>query len=337
MFKPRIISWNTTLHCNLNCDHCYIDAGAKHQQELTTEEGYKLMDEIASISKPILVLTGGEPLMRKDIFDLASYGTEKGLKVVLGTNGMLIDENTARRLKDSGVVRVAISIDSVNPKDHDEFRGLPGALEKSIQGLDNCLNIGLNVQVNTTVTLRNYHEIKDIIEFAEARNIDEMHLFFLVPTGRGENLKDITPTQYEKMLKEVIKLRKNYKINVKPTCAPQFMRIAKKMGEDFSRYSRGCLAGISYCRINPLGDVTPCPYLPLPVGNVREKSFVEIWESASVFCELREFSNLEGRCGICDYKDICGGCRARSYALNNNYLGEEPWCLYQPKDRNIYE
>lgn len=329
---PRIISWNTTFKCNLKCGHCYISAKSqKEKEELTTEEGFGLIDQIASFSKPIFVLSGGEPLLREDIFELASYGTKKGLRMVMGTNGIRIDNDIAKKLLDSGIKRVAISLDSTNPDIHDSIRGIKGAYNDTIIGIEACKKNNLSFQINTTVTRQNYDEIFEIIKFAKILGADDFHLFFLVPTGRGENLTDITPIQYEKLLMNIYNQKQDFGINVKPTCAPQFMRISKMKGKDTGRYVRGCLAGTNYCRINPTGDVNPCPYMPIYAGNVKEESFVKIWNESLVFQKLRNFDYLKGKCGICEYKDICGGCRARAYAVTKDYLNEEEWCIYQPR------
>lgn len=346
-FVPTLISWNVTLRCNLKCSHCYINAHAMNAEtELTTKEGKTLIDQIAAVSKPILVLSGGEPLLREDIFELARYGSEKGLKVVMGTNGTLIDDELTCKLLDVGIRKLAISLDSIDLEKHDEFRGVKGAWKATMKGIEACQRNGLDFQINTTVTKQNFEEVDDIIDFAKTVGASNFHLFFLVPTGRGEKLEDVTPFQYEKMLTKVIEsARRDF--DMRPTCAPQFMRIAKQRMMDVKKWGRGCIAGIRYCRIYPTGDVTPCPYLPIKVGNIRERSFKEIWFNSDILNDLRDLNKLKGKCGICEYKDICGGCRARAYGLTSNfinvcgslsapseikgdYLAEDPWCVYQP-------
>lgn len=345
----RIISWNSTFKCDLRCAHCYMDAQEREsRQELTTEEGKMLIDQIAEVGSPVLVLSGGEPLMRKDIFELAKYGTEKGLRMAMGTNGIGISDEVAKKLLASGISKVAISVDSSTPEIHDEFRGVPGSWAKAMEGIKACLRNGLGVQFNTTVTVQNFDDIDNILKLAEGLGVKDMHLFFLVPTGRGTEVEDITPTMYEEMIRNVLTKYEDSELNVKPTCAPQFMRIADQMGIDMSKWTRGCIAGINYCRIYPEGEVTPCPYLPIKLGNIRETSFKEIWENSEILQTMRDYDNLTGRCGACEYKQKCGGCRARAYGLSSNfieacgglhepedlkgdYLGEEPWCPYQPK------
>ena len=346
---PRIISWNSTFKCDLKCAHCYMDAQERESaKELSTEEGKMLIDQIAEVSKPVLVLSGGEPLMRKDIFELARYGTEKGLKMAMGTNGVGITDEVAKKILASGIKKMAISMDSSTPEIHDEFRGVPGSWQKAIDGIKASIRNGLGVQFNTTVTVQNFDDIDNILDMAEGLGVKDLHLFFLVPTGRGTEVEDITPEMYEKMIRQVLAKSQETELDVKPTCAPQYMRIAEQMGIDMSRWSRGCIAGLSYVRIYPEGEVTPCPYLPIKLGNILETPFKDIWENNEVLQKMRDFDNLTGRCGACEYKAKCGGCRARSYGLSSDfieacgglhepeelegdYLGEEPWCPYQPK------
>ncbi|OFV66356.1 MAG: radical SAM protein [Candidatus Syntrophoarchaeum butanivorans] len=334
-FLPRLISWNTTYECNLRCEHCYIDAvlpGNAPPGELSTGEAFKLIDDIASFSKPILILSGGEPLLRKDIYDIASYGSSKGLRIVMGTNGTLIDDEVVERLKDAGVMRVGISIDALTPSIHDHFRGVEGAHHAAIEGAKACKRGGLSFQIHTTITRDNYQEIPDMMDFVLDLGADAFHLFFLVPTGRGEDLVDVTPQQYEDMLVFLYERSQSFPIELKAVCAPQFMRIAMERGgkddPQLKRFTKGCLAATAYCRIKPDGEVNPCPYLPVNVGNVRDTSFEIIWKESKVLNELRNPDLLEGGCGSCRYRTICGGCRARAYAINGSYLAEEPWCVY---------
>jgi putative heme d1 biosynthesis radical SAM protein NirJ2 len=326
-----IISWNTTRQCNLFCKHCYRASDAERDpNELSTEEGFALIDEIAKAGFRILVLSGGEPLMRADIYDLVARGKQDGLRVVLGTNGTLIDRDAAARLKDAGVARVGISLDSMIPERHDEFRACRGAWERSVEGMRICREVGLPFQLHTTVTERNYDEIVQMTDLAVELGAAGHHIFFLVPTGRGKDLAEesLQAAQYERLLRKILDKQQDVEIELKPTCAPQFMRIAKQKGLQM-RFTKGCLAGTSYCVIIPNGDVQPCPYLPIPVGNVRETPFSQIWANAELFETLRR-NDLSGKCGECDCKDICGGCRARAYYYSDgDFMAEEPWCAYR--------
>jgi radical SAM protein with 4Fe4S-binding SPASM domain len=347
-FVPLILSWNVTRECNLKCSHCYINAvDRKLENELTTEEGKRLIDQICEVSRPLLILSGGEPLLRPDVYELIKYGSSKGLKMGLGSNGSLIDVAVAKKLKEAGITTVSISLDSHIAAQHDDFRGVIGSWEKAVNAIKVLHDNNVLVQVNTSLTHDNYDQIDDIMSFSESIGVENFHLFFLVPTGRGMKLDDISPQKYEHMITTTFAKVSKHRLNVRPSCAPQFMRIAQGMGLDMRQWIRGCIAGMYYCRIYPNGDITPCPYLPVKVGNVREKSFKEIWQNADMFKKLRDPRTLTGKCGKCDYKMLCGGCRARAYGLSadfidycgdlhvpteakNDYLTEDPWCIYQP-------
>ena len=348
-FVPLIVSWNLTRKCNLKCSHCYINATQNELKgELNTEESKRLIDQIAEVSRPLLVLSGGEPLLRKDVYELIRYGTEKGLRMGLGSNGGLIDAKAARDLKEAGVKTVSISLDSNVAAQHDEFRGVSGSWDKAVAAIKALRENDVLVQVNTTLTQQNYDQIDDIMTLAEQIGVENFHLFFLVPTGRGAKIADISPAMYEDMIKGTFAKTHKHKLNVRPSCAPQFMRIAKDMGLDMRQWIRGCIAGLYYCRVYPNGDITPCPYLPIKLGNVRENTFKEIWFNSPIFKALRNPNSLKGKCGACEYKTLCGGCRARAYGLSSDfidycgdlhepaelkgdYLTEDPWCVYQPK------
>ena len=348
-FIPLIVSWNLTRKCNLKCSHCYINATSKELDgELNTEESKRLIDQIAEVSRPLLVLSGGEPLLRNDVYDLIRYGTEKGLRMGLGSNGGLIDAKSARKLKEAGIKTVSISIDSPIAQQHDEFRGVVGSWTKAVNAIKALRDNDVLVQVNTTLTQQNYNQIDEIMSLAEKIGVENFHLFFLVPTGRGAKMADISPAMYEDMITNTFAKVSKHKLNVRPSCAPQFMRIAKDMGLDMRQWIRGCIAGTYYCRVYPNGDVTPCPYLPVKLGNVREQSFKQIWFNSPIFKALRNPDSLKGKCGACDYKQLCGGCRARAYGLSSDFidycgdlhepgelkgdfLSEDPWCPYQPK------
>jgi radical SAM protein with 4Fe4S-binding SPASM domain len=351
-YVPLVLSWNVTRKCNLKCSHCYINASPReYTDELTTEEGKRLIDQICEVSHPLLILSGGEPLLRKDIYELIEYGTQKGLRMGLGSNGTLIDNSVARKLKQSGTKTVSISIDSHIPEHHDDFRGVQGSWEKAVSAIKALRENDVLVQVNTTLTQQNYDEIEGIMSIAEKLGVENFHLFFLVPTGRGKKIADITPAMYEEIIKNTFAKTAHHKLNVKPSCAPQFMRIAKDINLDMRQWVRGCMAGLYYCRVYPNGEITPCPYLPIKLGNVREKSFEDIWFNSEVFKKIRDFDSLKGKCGVCEYRSICGGCRARAYGLSTDfidycgdlheptelqgdYLKEDPWCVFQPKLRN---
>lgn len=349
-FIPLVLSWNLTRKCNMKCLHCYINANPTElKDELDTEESKALIDQIAQVSRPLLILSGGEPLLRKDVYELIRYGSEKGLRMGLGSNGTLIDSKVATKLKEAGIATVSVSLDSHVPEQHDEFRGVTGSWQKTLNAIKAMRENDILVQINTTLTQQNYSQIDDIMTLAEKVGVENFHLFFLVPTGRGAKIADISPTMYENMIKNTFAKVSKHKLNVRPSCAPQFMRIAKNMGLDMRQWIRGCIAGMYYCRIYPNGDVTPCPYLPVKLGNIREQPFKKIWFNSPIFKALRNPDSLKGKCGICEYKTICGGCRARAYglssdfvdycgdmhepvALRGDFLTEDPWCVHQPKN-----
>lgn len=314
------------------CDHCYRDAGARLADELTTNEAKKLITEIKSAGFKIMIFSGGESVMRPDIYELGSYATKVGLRAVLGTNGTLITEEVAKKLKEAGFMAAGVSLDSLDPQKNDTFRKLENAHDLAVQGMLHLKKAGLPFQIHTTVMDWNVDELEDITDFAIEIGAVGHHVFFLVPTGRGANIEEeaLRKAEYEKTIARLMQKQTEVKIEIKPTCAPQFMRIAGQKNIPV-RFSRGCLAGITYCIISPKGDVQPCAYLDIPVGNVKEKPFDEIWQDSKLFRELRTMK-YGGKCGDCNFIDTCGGCRARAYYYNNgDYMAEDNWCLYKPR------
>lgn len=334
---PYLISWNVTRRCNLNCAHCYLDAGHRavpSSRELTTPEGFRLLDEIAEFcSGALLILSGGEPLLRRDILDLARYATNKKLMVVLGTNGYIVTEEVVRRFLDIGIAGLGISLDSLKPTVHDTFRGRTSSWRRAVMAMETCRKWGLDFQVQTSVTSDNILEIASLMKFASELGARVFNLFFLVCTGRGEQVTDITPIQYEQVLSQIVQSDGHYNgMLVRARCAPYISRIALQNQKEVSPRENylGCIAATHYCRITPDGEVTPCPYLPVQAGNLREKGFAEIWRQSEVLIALRA-AQVRGKCGICRYQSICRGCRARAFATTGDYLAEDPWCRYVPK------
>ncbi|WP_019552887.1 putative heme d1 biosynthesis radical SAM protein NirJ2 [Propionispira raffinosivorans] len=331
-----IISWNTTNACNMYCDHCYRDAGCKAEEELNTSEAKTLLDQIAKAGFKIMIFSGGEPLLRTDIVELVAHAKSLGLRSVFGTNGTLLTVELAQKLKDAGAMGMGISLDSLDKDKHNTFRKFPNAWEGAVQGMRNCRQVGLPFQIHTTVMDWNQHELEAMTDFAVAEGAVAHHFFFLVPTGRAKTIEaeSLRAHDYEDVLTRIMNKQKEVKIELKPTCAPQFMRIAKQMGMDL-RFKRGCLAGTSYCIISPRGKVQPCAYLNIPLGDVRETPFDEIWENNVVLKELRTLQ-YKGGCGSCEYKVACGGCRARAaYYHEGDYMAEEPWCLYHGRTGQV--
>ena len=363
---PHVISWNLTKACNLLCDHCYLLAdnvqpsdqedailpGSTLSQdtldfnqvqcgtgsaadELDTDTALKIIDEIAELNPNlILILTGGEPLLRKDLFDLSRHAAGKGMMVLLGTNACLIDDEMAKKLKDNGFSGIGISLDSVHPEIHDSIRGAKGSWEKAVEGMKACKRQGLEIQIQSTVFKKNYDEVPELVAFANDMGARVFNLFFLVCTGRGQDITDITSEQYEDALKQIYKLHSQYEgtMLVSAKCAPHYRRIAYEMDPESALvkyYSGGCPAGTNYCRITPEGDVTPCPYMETSCGNLREKSFAEIWNDSDILNELRT-ADIKGRCGECEFESMCKGCRARALVTTGDQMEEDSWCDYEP-------
>lgn len=324
-----IVSWNTTNACNMYCDHCYRDAGCKAEEELSTAEAKTLLEQIARAGFKIMIFSGGEPLMRPDIVELVAYAASLGLRPVFGTNGTLITLEMAQKLKAAGAMGMGISLDSMDREKHNKFRKFPGAWEGAVQGMRNCRAAGLPFQIHTTVMEWNNHELEDLTDFAVAEGAVAHHFFFLVPTGRAKTIEaeSLRAEAYEDTLTRIMKKQQEVEIELKPTCAPQFLRIAAQMGLK-TRFRRGCLAGTAYCIISPRGKVQPCAYLNMELGDVRHTPFDEIWKNSEVLNKLRTLE-YSGGCGSCEYKRACGGCRARAaYYHEGDYMAEEPWCLY---------
>lgn len=319
------ISWNTTQKCNLYCKHCYRDSGPdKLKNELSNKESKKLLREIKQAGFRIIVFSGGEPLLRDDIFDLISYSKSLGMRSLMGSNGTLITKRVARKLKECGLDYIAVSIDSLNPKKHDEFRGVKGSFNRAVKGIKNCIEKDIKVQVNCTLTKDNLKEIDDIIEFSKELKVSSCHMLFLVDIGRGKNINQMNKSDYKTAINKIIS--KEIDIRAKPTCAPQY-KVEALINKKEKPQGRGCIAGISYCSILPNGDVHICPYADVKVANIREESFDSIWENNQIFKDLRDFTKYKGKCGKCKYINICGGCRARAFNNSGDWLGEDPYCL----------
>jgi len=330
MPTPSLISWNLTKRCNLRCPHCYMEAGDRAEDELTTAECMALLDEMQALGTEMLILTGGEPLLRRDIYDIARSASDRGMWVVMGTNGVLVNDHVARKMVECGIKGVGISIDSIDPEKHDGFRGGPNAWAHSVRALEICRKHGLEVLVQSTVMAMNYDEIPALLDFAREMGAWSFNLYFLVRSGRGEQMNDLSPEATHAMLTRLVEIQDDYRpMLVRSKCAPQFKQIAYALGRG-GMESGGCMAGTEYCRITPEGDVTPCPYMTVVAGNVRESSLTDIWHSSPVFAALRDRSQLTGRCGECEFNELCGGCRCRAYAATGDYLSEDPACMYQP-------
>ncbi len=345
----RLVAWETTRRCNLACKHCRAVAeDHPYDNELDTKASFKLLEQIREVGEPIIILTGGEPLLRHDIFDIASFGTKLGLRMVMAPNGTLITKEIAGKMKDSGIKRISVSLDGSTPETHDAFRGIQHAFEKSIQGIKIAQDAGIEFQINTTITKTNLNEIPKILKLAESLGAVAHHIFLLVPTGRGKYILDgeINSQEYEETLNWFYDQRDKVKLQLKATCAPHYYRIlrqrSKKDGKKVTfethgldAVTRGCLAGTGFCFISHVGRVQTCGFLDVECGNITRQSFKDVWENSHVFNQLRNLDNLENKCGICEFKRVCGGCRARAYEATGNYLAEEPLCSYHPEKQNL--
>jgi heme b synthase len=340
----RLVAWETTRNCNLSCVHCRASATrGPYTGELDTPEAYRLLDQIAEVAKPIVILTGGEPLLRPDIFDVAAYGHRLGLRMVMAPNGTLITDAIAQRLAAVGIQRLSISLDGASAETHDAFRKVPGAFAGALRGIERIKRAGLAFQINTTVTQLNLAQIPEIQQLAVELGAVAHHIFLLVPTGRGKYIVDqaIDADAYERTLNWFYEQRGKSPLELKATCAPHYYRILRQRSAEEGKsvsfqthgldaVTRGCLGGIGFCFVSHTGDVQPCGFLGTLCGNVRQASFAEIWQHSDIFTALRDYGRLEGKCGSCEFKRVCGGCRARAFEATGNFLAEEPLCSYQP-------
>ncbi len=341
----RLIAWEVTRSCNLACKHCRAEAHPEpYPGELTTEEAKALIDTFPDVGNPIIIFTGGEPLMRHDIFELITHAKSKGLRCVMAPNGTLLNKENVARIKETGIERCSISIDAPTAEQHDEFRGVKGAFEASLNGIKLLKAQGVEFQINTTVTKNNLPFFKDIFHLCQEIGARAWHIFLLVPTGRAAELgtEVITDQEYEQVLNWFYDFQKTTDMQLKATCAPHYHRIlrqrAKQDGipvtfENFGldAVSRGCLGGVGFCFISHRGQVQPCGYLDLDCGDVKKTPFPEIWRNSQQFQNLRNPKVYKGKCGICEYERVCGGCRARAATMKGDYLEEEPLCSYIPK------
>jgi AdoMet-dependent heme synthase len=396
--KPRLIFWEVTKGCNLRCIHCRATATElMSPADLPTARALDIISQIAAYANPILVLSGGEPLYRRDIFELARNATEKGLRVALATNGTMVTKDLARRIVDSGVKRVSISLDGADATTHDTFRGIPGAFDAAVYGLRNLKELGMSVQINMTIARHNARQLPRVLDLARGIGADALHTFLLVPVGCGVNIASeqmVAPEEYEEMLNWFYDQSLAGGIELKATCAPHYFRVARQRRaadrraidasggngktavpagpqpvigphdaimpggtgiaihphgaknaahagipsghpDGMNAMTKGCLAGSGVCFISHEGEVFPCGYLPAVAGDLRKQAFADIWENSVVFNELRDTDNLKGKCGCCEFRNICMGCRARAFAATGDYLDEEPFCIYEPKSEAL--
>lgn len=340
----QLVAWEITRRCNLLCAHCRASAeDAAYEGELSGEECFRISDEIARVGKPLLILSGGEPLLRPDVLEIGKYAAARGLRVVLGTNGMLLTRQMAEALKGVPIARVGVSLDFPEAELQDRFRGKLGAFEAAIAGIREAQRAGISVQINSTITRKNAPYLDQLLSLALELGAVAFHPFLLVPTGRGKGLaaEALSPEEHERILNWVFDKQRELgqRIFFKPTDAPHYRRIVIQRGGEggpghpgtLNAITRGCLAGVGFAFISHTGRVQGCGYLDVEAGNLRRQGFADVWENSPLFRHLRDISLLKGKCGVCEFKRLCGGCRARAYESTEDYLQSEPDCVYQPK------
>jgi radical SAM protein with 4Fe4S-binding SPASM domain len=355
----RLMFWESTIRCNLTCAHCRrIESDEQAHRDLTTAQAKDLIEQLSELGggqpmMPVLVFSGGEPLCREDLFELVRQARSLGITAALATNGTLIDATVAEQIRKSGIARVSVSLDGATAEVHNKLRKLEGSFERAIEGIGYLREQNVPFQINITLTKHNAGQLEDVYEIAKSLGAVAVHIFMLVPVGCGQNLAEtdmLSPEQYEQKLLDICKLDGRDEIQMKVTCGPHYQRVIRQQGLHKSRMgavpgkgdvpgrsvhrgaSKGCLAGLGVLFVGHQGDVFPCGYLPVKCGNVLEEKLSNIWYGSKDLARLRNSIELEGKCGICGYRDVCGGCRARAYASTGNYMAEEPFCAYVPSE-----
>lgn len=327
--------WEVTAACNLKCKQCHATAGRRHPDELSTEEGKRLLDQMAEIPEfRMLAFGGGEPLVRPDIYELVEYACNLGFEVSIATNGTLLTREAAARFRDIGVVNMAIGLNARNKEVHESITQVPGSFEKTMESVYHTLEMGLNLQINTTVMNDNRSSIPDLLDFAAEVGTEIVLLYHLMPEGRGEMDMELPLKEYQSTVELIADKQRTSSAIIEPVCYPQYWAyLVRQNGHDTWRtkianaFFKGCVAGSGLCYIKPNGDVWPCPFVPVSGGNVRHAPLPEIWYESELFNSLRDRSNLKGKCGSCTYREVCGGCRGRAYAHRGDYLESDPVCF----------
>lgn len=348
--RPFIAIWEVTQACDLACVHCRASAQPdRHPMELSTEEGKGLIDQIAALDVPVFVLTGGDPIKRPDLFELIGHARAKGVRVSLTPSATpLLTRDVIVRLKEAGLARLAVSLDGADAESHDAFRGMSGSFERTLNALRWANEIGLPTQVNTTFSRRNIGQIDAIVALMESLKITLWSVFFLVPTGRGKLNDLLSADEFEQVFAKIHSLSIKASFDIKTTEAQHYRRflLQQKVGDKLSgaerfmhlkvvdsvgRAPRGLNDGKGFLFVSHTGEVYPSGFLPVTAGNIRNESLAAIYRESPLFRNLRDTSKLEGKCGACEYKNVCGGSRARAYALTGNPFGEEPCCVHIPR------
>ena len=335
--KLRLLFWESTIKCNLSCAHCRrVDGDDAAGSDLSTAQAKEMINQLALLGEnqdfmPMLVFSGGEPLCRDDLFELIDHAKAGGVPCALATNGTLIDSAMARKIKESGFERVSVSLDGATSDIHNKLRRMDGSFEGAINGIRYLNDCGVAFQINITITRHNVHQLDDIFVLAEKLGAVAVHLFMLVPVGCGEEFAAedmLSDDEYEQLLKQVAQKENTIRLEVKVTCGPHYERVIREQGPEQRRMSKGCLAGSGVIFVGHSGDVFPCGYLPVNCGNILQTSLPKIWTSNADLARMRDADQLKGKCGVCGYRTVCGGCRARAFAATGDYMQQEPMCTY---------
>ena len=337
--KLRIVAFEVTRRCRFNCLHCRASAvpacaGMTEREELTTEQCKRILAAVAQFSKPLIILTGGEPTERDDIYELIRYGRRAGLKMVMATCGYLINDESIVKLKEAGVTALSFSLDGASAETHDRFRQTKGAFDSAVRAAKTARKAGMRFQINTTISKLNADEFVGIAELAKRLGAYCFNPFILVPTGRGKKISDeiLEPVEYEMLLNELLDIKLKSAIEVRVTCGPQFARLCRQEKvKKLSGSPGGCMGGRGFGFISYRGDVQTCGFLDISAGNLIENDFdfAKVWVESEFLKEIRNLSGYKGNCGTCEYIGICGGCRARAYAMTGDYLAADPVCNYK--------
>ncbi len=354
----RMLFWETTVRCNLACAHCRrLESNEAGVADLSTAQGRILIDQLADLGRrqphmPVLVFSGGEPLCRKDLFELVGLARQRGITPALATNGTTITPDIARQTRDSGIARVSVSLDGATADVHDRMRQIPGAFDRALQGVRHLHDAGVPFQINVTLTKQNAGQLEEVYDLARSLGAVAVHIFMLVPVGCGLVLAEtdmLSPQEYEQIMRDICVLEGRGQMQIKVTCGPHYERVKREQGlhktqqshghpggpapgaSKHGGHSRGCLAGLGVLFVSHRGDVYPCGYLPVNCGNILEKKLVQIWDENEDLARMRDVGALEGKCGVCGYRQVCGGCRGRAFAATGNYMAEEPFCAYLPR------
>jgi AdoMet-dependent heme synthase len=357
--RPFTMAWEITRACALNCIHCRAEAQKRrHPQELSTEEGLNLIDQMVGMGRPILVITGGDPLMRKDVYQFIEYAVNSGLRVALSPSATkLVTRERLQQVHEAGIHMIHISLDGSTPEVHDAFRGFRGSYDRTIEISRDIRELGIPLQVGTTVSRYNLHDLPAIAQVVEGLGVTVWSVFFLVPTGRGRLEDMISPQEHEAVFNWLYNLSREMPFQVRTTAAQAYRRVVIQrtreaqglpmppeaggmrweltgagyaFKEGRAPQEKGVNDGKGFCFIDHLGNVCPSGFLQVSAGNVRERSLAAIYRDSTLFRELRDVSLLKGKCGICEFKEVCGGSRARAYAVTGDYLAPDPSCPYIP-------